>query len=378
MYPLHCDASTCLTGLSVRIIQDGVGQVLFVNFKVPEHYSLLSITCSLQFFFKIGVSPKIHPISWAPFCFFQIMIFRLKRIRSYRSNIISPIVPSTDHSQENCEILTGDSDSLDPLNKCFQSMYFASGTVLAAMWPRETRNRGHRRSLSSQAFPLWFRDRKRNAKVKGDPMSHCNIIERSSESDITVSVSLKRPKQAQNHEVNGAPIQGNAGKPILWQGETLICSVCPFSWWKYSPKTNVKLLSAWWFTRFLKTEQLASWKLEGADSNTPLLLSLEKTGLLIFLPNQLDLRIFPAGPHWWAGIHQPLTPARLTPNREGGLPAAVFPEHPLMALPMVAIYLPSFQLWKRICFTVHLPVFISKLPASAWKPLLQQRAPPGS
>lgn len=245
------------------------------------------------------------------------------------------------------------------------------------MWPRETRNRGHRRSLSSQGFLLWFRYRKRKAKVKGDPMSHCDVTERSSESDITVTVSFKRPKQVQNHEVNGAPVQGNAGKPILWQGETLVCSVSPFSWWKYSPKTNFKLLSTWWFTWFLKTEQLASWKLAGADSNTPLLLFLEKTGLLIFLPNQPDLRTFPAGPHWWAGIDQP-HPSKADTQQRRKTASCRAPWAPSDSSANGSIYLPSFQLWKRICFTPHLPVFISKLPASAWKPLLHQRAPLGS
>lgn len=70
-----------------------------------------------------------------------------------------------------------------------------------------------------------------------------------------------------------------------------------------------------------------------------------------------------------------LTAAGLTPNRKWGMPAGMSPEHPLVALTDGLCQLPSFQLWKRISFTLHLPVFISKFPASAQKLPLQQRAP---
>ena len=66
--------------------------------------------------FHLKFTQSVGPLS-VPF---KLMIFLLKRIRrSYRSDIISPIVPSADHSQENCEILTGDRDSVGPLEQMF-------------------------------------------------------------------------------------------------------------------------------------------------------------------------------------------------------------------------------------------------------------------
>lgn len=119
----------------------------------------------------------------------------------------------------------------------FPNMYFVS-----AMWPRETRNRGHRRSLSAKSS-LCDLGIGKGRQGQGDPMSHCNASQRSSESDITVTVSLKRPKQVKNHEVNGAPVRGMqvnqfSGREKLW------FVVFSISWVEILPKTNFKLLSA--------------------------------------------------------------------------------------------------------------------------------------
>lgn len=117
-------------------------------------------------------------------------------------------MPSADNSQENYEILiAGDADFLSPLDQLFLECRLCPGHCIAATWSRESRNGGHDRSLSSQAHPRWFRDRKSKTEkaTRRQGWSHFPLWNHGevAKADMVVIISLKRPQWTPNHEMNG-------------------------------------------------------------------------------------------------------------------------------------------------------------------------------
>lgn len=156
------------------------------------------------------------------------------------------------------------------LNNSYWSTYFVSGIVLAATWPRETRNTGHGRSLSSGACPLWFRYRKKKAmRATGQVWTHLPSWHHRGE-----------PKARHCHHclpqkatVNPKPWGKWYSSPGVFRhkcltinslaGRSSICSVCQFPWYNYP---HFKLPT---FARLLTKALFNNWPLESWQELAP-------------------------------------------------------------------------------------------------------------